>query len=156
MAEVNTSYQNAGAHGVPAFESLDTFIDSNLVAGAEPKISQPVRILLDDSLDLAQFTVVGLTAAGKLTKATYNGTLANAVQPIGVLMQAAESGASNSTIYGEVSRTGCFNAGSSDDGDDSPLVWDSSFDTLAKKTTWVGVLGKSDLVFRSRLGANAS
>lgn len=155
MTDVNTSYQNAGAHGVPAFESLDTYIDSNLTAGAEPAIQQPVRILLDDSLTLAQFTVVGLSG-GKLVAAEYNATLASAIVPIGVLMQAATSGATNTTIYGEVSLTGCFNAGSDDDGTDSPLVWDASFDTLAKKTTWEGVVGNPNLVFRSRLGGNAS
>ena len=155
MANVNTSYKNAGAHGLPAFDSLDTYLDANLTAGAEPAVQQPLRILLGDSLDLAQFTVVGLSA-GKLVKATYNATLGSAVQPIGVLMQAATSGASNSTIYGEVSLAGCFNAGSDDAGTDSPLVWDASFDTLAKKTTWAGVVGNPNLVFRSRLGGNAS
>jgi len=155
MTTHNVSYKNAGVRGVPTFEALDTYVDSNLVAGAEPAIQQPVRILLGDSLDLAQFTVVGLSA-GKLVKATYNATVASAVLPIGVLMQAATSGASNTTKYGEVSLTGCFNAGSDDDGTDSPLVWDASFDTLAKKTTWAGVVGNALLIFRSRLGANAT
>jgi len=155
MSNINTSYKNAAAHGVPAFEVMDSYIDSNLVAGAEPAIQQPRRILLGDSLTLAQFTVVGLSG-GKLVKATYNATLASAVVPIGVLVHAATSGASNSTIYGEVLPTGCFNAGSDDDGTDSPLVWDASFDTLAKKTTWEGVVGNPDLIFRSRLGANAA
>ena len=155
MATVNTSYKNAGARGVPAFEAMDTYIDSNLTAGAEPAIQQPRRILLGDSLDLAQFTVVGLSA-GKLVKATYNATVASAVKPIGVLAHAAVSGPSNTTILGEVLFTGCFNAGSTDAGADSPLVWDTSFDTLAKKTTWEGVLGNPNLLFRSRLGANAA
>lgn len=155
MATVNTSYQNAGLRGTPSFESLDTYIDSNLVAGAEPAIQQPVRILLGDSLTLAQFTVVGLSS-GRLVAATYNAMLASAVRPIGVLAHAAVSQGSNTTIFGEVFLTGCFNAGSNDAGADSPLVWDSSFDTLAKKTTWEGVLGNPDLIFRSRLGTNAS
>lgn len=152
MATIPTSYKNAGARGVPAFESLDTYIDSNLVAGAEPAIQQPVRILLGDSLTLEQFTVVGLSS-GKLVKATYNATLASAIRPIGVLMQKAVSGASNTTIYGEVSLTGCFNAGSADDGTDSPLIWDTTYDTLAKKTTWEGVtnLQGGNLIFRKRL-----
>lgn len=152
MATVPTSYKNAGVRGMPAFEALDEYIDSNLVAGAEPAIQQPVRILLGDSLDLAQFTVVGLTA-GKLVKATYNATIGSAVRPIGVLAHRAVSGASNSTIFGEVLLTGCFNAGSNDAGADSPLVWDTSFDTLAKKTTWEGVtnLQGGNLIFRKRL-----
>lgn len=156
MADINTSYKNAGVHGVPAFEVMDSYIDSNLVAGAEPAISSPVRILLGDSLTLAQFTVVGLSAAGKLVKATYDAVVANAVKPIGVLLQAATSGAANTTIYGEVTLTGCFNAGSNDAGADSPLVWDATYDTLAKKTAGPLVVGNPNLVFRSRLGANAS
>lgn len=156
MADINVSYKNAGVHGTPAFEALDRYVDSQLVAGAEPAISQPVRILLADSLILAQFTVVGLNAAGKLVKATYDAIVANAVKPIGVLMQAATSGAANTTIYGEVSLTGCFNAGSDNAGTDSPLVWDATYDTLAKKTEGPLVAGNPNLVFRSRLGANAS
>lgn len=155
MATINTSYKNAGVRGVPAFDVMDSYVDANLVAGAEPAIQQPRRILLGDSLTLAQFTVVGLSA-GKLVKATYNATVANAVKPIGVLMQAATSGAANSTIYGEVSLTGCFNAGSNDAGADSPLVWDATYDTLAKKTTWEGVVGNPNLIFRSRLKHDAS
>lgn len=152
MATIPTSYKNAGLRGMPAFETLDSYIDSNLVAGAEPAIQQPVRILLGDSLTLEQFTVVGLSA-GKLVKATYNATVASAIKPIGVLMQKAVSLSSNTTIFGEVSLTGCFNAGSNDAGLDSPLVWDSSYDTLAKKTTWEGVtnLQGGNLIFRKRL-----
>lgn len=153
MSTINTSYKNAGVRGVPAFDVMDEYVDSNLVAGAEPAIQQPRRILLGDSLTLAQFTVVGLSS-GKLVKATYNATPASAITPIGVLMQAATSGASNSTIYGEVSLTGCFNAGSDDSGTDSPLVWDATFDTLAKKEA--STQGNPNLAFRSRLKHDAS
>lgn len=156
MADLNKSYQNAGARSVPVFEQLDSYIDSNLTAGAEPAISQSVRILLADSLALAQFTVVGVDAAGQIVKALYNATPASGVRPVGVLMQAATSGAANSTIYGEVSLSGCFNAGDNAAGRDSPLVWDASFDTLAKKTSGPLIVGNPDLIFRSRLGANAS
>ncbi|MBH0113272.1 hypothetical protein I5E68_09970 [Novosphingobium sp. YJ-S2-02] len=156
MPNVNTSYQSADTYGTPAFEELDTLVDSNLLAGSEPKLSPTSRILLGDSLDLAQFTVVGI-AAGKLVKATYNATLGSAVVPVGVLAHAASSGAANTSVYGELLPGGCFNAGSDDAGTDSPLVWDASFDTLAKKTTWEGVLQNlATLVFRSRLGGNAS
>jgi hypothetical protein len=155
MATVNVSYQNAGTPGTPAFETLDLYVDSNLVAGAEPKIQAPTRILLGDSLTLPKYQVVGLVA-GKLVKATYNATIASAVKPIGVLAAAATSGASNTTIYGEVFLTGNFNAGADNAGTDSPLVWDASFTTLASKTTWEGVVGNPNLIFRSRLGGNAS
>lgn len=148
MATINTSYQNAGARGVPAFDVMDTYVDSNLVAGAEPAIQQPRRVLLGDSLDLAQFTVVGISS-NKLVKA-----VSGSVTAIGVLAHAATSGASNSTKYGEVLPTGCFNAGSDDSGTDSPLVWDASFDTLAKKEAAAGF--NPNLIFRSRLKQDAS
>lgn len=152
MPTINTSYKNAGAHGVPAFEVLDDFVDSNLVAGAEPAIQSPVRILLGDSLTLAQFSVVGLSA-GKVVLATYNATIGSAIKPVGVLLHAATSGAANATIFGEVLLTGNFNAGSDDTGADSPLVWHSSFNTLAKKTTWEGVINLQggNLLFRKRV-----
>ncbi len=152
MANFNTSYQNADARGTPAFESLDTYLDSNLVAGAEPAIQSPVRVLLGDSLTLEPFTVVGLSA-GKLVRATYNATIASAIRPIGVLLHRAVSGAANTTIFGEVLLQGNFNAGSNDSGADSPLVWDATFDTLAKKTTWEGVINLQggNLRFAKRL-----
>jgi hypothetical protein len=74
------------------------------------------------------------------------------VKPIGVLLAAAASGAANSTIYGEVTLTGCFNA----DLVGSPLVYDATYDTLAKRTQGPLVVGNPNLVFRSRLGNNAS
>lgn len=150
MAIIPTAYRKSDAHGRAAFEVLDTYTQQNLLAGAEPELQTANRILLGDSLNLAQFTVVGLSG-GKLVPATYNATLASAVKPIGVLAHGATSGAANSTIYGEVWLTGNFNADA-----DSPLVWDASFDTLAKKTTWEGVVGNPNLMFRSRAGGNAS
>jgi len=154
MANINTSYKNADVRGVAAFEVLDTFIDSNLVAGSDPEIAQPVRLLLASSKTLAQFTVVGFDASGNLVPAVYNATVASGVKAIGVLAHAATSGVSNTTVYGEVFLEGCFNAGADDAGTDSPLVWDASFDTLAKKTTWPGLPvynGNPDLIFRTRL-----
>ncbi len=154
MANVPTSYKNSAAYGLPAFEVLDTYTQQNLIAGAEPKLRPATRFLLADSLTLAQFSVVGLDSSGKLVLATYNATLASAVKPIGVLVHAATSGATNTTKYGEVYLTGCFNADA-----DSPLVWDASFDTLAKKTTWQGLpvyQGNPNVIFRSRAGGNAS
>lgn len=154
MTDVNTSYKNAvNRNGLPEFEVMDNYIDANLVAGAEPAMGPTSRFLLDDSLTLSALTVVGLTSSGKLTKAVYNATVASGVKPIGVLRHAATSGASNSTIFGEVFLTGCFNVGSDDTGTDSPLVWDSSFDTAAKKTTWPGLpqyQGNPNLIFRKR------
>ena len=154
MANVPTSYANSAAYGLPAFETLDTYTQQNLIAGADPDIQTASRFLLADSLTLAQFTVVGLDANGKLVKAVYNSVVASGIKPIGILVHAATSGASNTTKYGEVWLTGCFNADA-----DSPLVWDATFDTLAKKTTWAGLpqyQGNPNLIFRSRAGGNAS
>lgn len=145
MTTYAMGYQNADIHGIAAFEALDVFTQTQLVAGSEPALSPAVRILLADSLTLPQFTVVGLDATGKLVKAVYNAVVASGVVPIGVLVHAATSGASNTTIKGEVWRTGCFNADA-----DSPLVWDASFDSLAKKTTWAGLVALAGLLFRSR------
>ena len=156
MSNIPTSYKYSDAFGVPAFAVLDTYTQQNLLAGAEPPLRPANRVLLADSLTLAQFTVVGLTAAGKLTPAVYNATLASATVPIGVLVHAATSGATNTTIFGEVWLSGCFNAGIDDTGADSPLIWDASFTTLALKTQWVGLIGKPGLVFRSGRGGNAS
>lgn len=121
-----TNFQNANAHGVPAFESIDDYKNQFLLAQSEPAVQQPVRILLADSLVLAQFTVVGLDTSGKLAKATYHAS--TPIKPIGVLAHSATSGASNTTISGEVFLEGSFNTDA-----DSPLVWDSSYDTVAKK-----------------------
>jgi len=148
MTDVNVSYLNADKRGLPLFEVLDQIVDSNLLAGSEPKLLPPTRILMADSLTLAQFTVVGLDSSNKLVKATYNATPSSAIKPIGVLAHAATSGASNTTKFGEVLLTGNYNAGSNDAGTDSPLVWDSTFDTLAKKLA--SVVGSPTLIFRSR------
>lgn len=159
MANIISSYKNALAHGVPAFETMDTYLDANLTAGAEPAMTPTKRFLLADSQTLAGFTVVGLDSSGKLVKAVWNATVASGIKPIGVLLYPATSAGSNTTIYGEVFITGCFNVGVDDAGTDSPLVWDASFDTLAKKTQWPGLPhfnGNPNLIFRSRLKADAS
>jgi hypothetical protein len=154
MATLQKSYANAAAHGVPAFEVLDVYVDANLIAGAEPAMQSPTRLLLADLQTLAAFTVVGFDATGRLVKAVWNATLANAIKPIGVLLHAATSGASNTTIFGEVFLTGNFNVGVDAVGTESPLVWDASFDTVAKKTTWQGLPifnGNPNLKFGQRL-----
>lgn len=144
MTDVSVSYLNADKRGVPMFEQLDQAVDSNLLAGSEPGLTVPQRILLASSLTLAQFTVVGLDATNALTPAiTGSVDPDDDIKPIGVLVHAATSGASNTTKFGEVWLTGNYNAGT-----DSPLVWDASFDTLAKKTG--AVVGNPNLIFRSR------
>lgn len=148
MATINSSYKNADSFGRPAFDVLDTYVQSNLSAGAEPPMQQPSRVLLGDSLTLAQFTVVGISG-GKLVKAVYSTDPEVAVPAIGVLAHAVTSGASNTTVFGEVIPTGCFNIGETNAGTDSPLVWDASFDTMAKKRTATAL---PNLIFRTRGG----
>jgi hypothetical protein len=143
MAIVPTSYKNAASFSGPAFEVLDTYTQQNLLAGASPARSQPVRILLASSTNLAKFSVVGLDASKNLVLATWNATPASAITPIGVLEHAAVSGASNTTIYGEVVLTGNYNIDA-----DSPLVWSGTFDTAAKKAG--SVVGDANLAFNSR------
>lgn len=145
MADVNATYTNVQS-GVPAFETLDTYHNGNLLASASPAQGETVRILLADSKTLARYSVVGLSG-GKLVMAEADGTPITAV---GVLAHPATSGASNSTIYGEVWLTGDYNIDS-----DSPLVWDASFDSEAKKTMAAGA-ANPNLMFRSRKASGAA
>lgn len=77
------------------------------------------------SQTLAALTVVGKDANGRLVKATWNATPANAINPIGVLAEAITTDASTSYKGALVWKTGHFNF--------DRLVWDTSFDTDAKK-----------------------
>lgn len=153
MTDFNTSYVKSDVRGVPSFQALDQAVDSNLLAGMEPEVQQPRRILLASSKTLAQFTVVGLDGSGHLVPAFY-ATDNTLITPVGVLLHAATSAGSNTTIYGEVLLTGNFNAGSDNAGTGSPLVWDASYDTLAKKLASSGVANPT-LQFSSRRGGNA-
>jgi len=148
MTDIPVSYLNADKRGLPSFEALDTLTQTNLLAGSEPGMSAPVRILLADSIVLAQFSVVGLDADDNLVLAEYNADPDLAIKPIGVLLHAATSGAANATIHGEVVLTGNYNCGA-----DSPLVWDASFDTVAKKAG--SVVGNPNLIFRARLASGS-
>lgn len=141
MANIVPDYKNADAYGLPSFEVLDTYIQANLMAGAEPAMMPAVPLLAGDSLTLAQFSVVGLSS-GKIVLAT------TSIAPIGVLAHGFTSGASNTTIYAHVWVKGCFNAGT-----DSPLIWDASFNTEALKVNSVTGKDLANLMFRRRLAA---
>jgi hypothetical protein len=145
------NYQNASsaAHGTPAFETIATYTNQFLLAQNEPAVQQPVRVLMGDSLAAQpQFTVVGISG-GKLVPAQWNATLSSAIVPIGVLAQPTPaSGASNTTIFGEVFLEGSFNTDA-----ESPLVWHSSFDTEAKRQQYNTV--NSRLRFVSRRSSAA-
>lgn len=145
MANVYPDYKNADVYGLPAFELLDTYLQQNLMAGAEPAMQTSRQILAGDSITLAQFTVVGI-ANGKIVAATWNATEASAIKPIGILAHGFTSGASNTTIFANVWVAGCFNIGA-----DSPLVFDATYDTEAKKLAYNDP--KSNLLFRRRLAA---
>lgn len=147
MAEVDYTYKPQIVNR-PLFEVMDTHVNSDLTAGAEPGRQQPVRILLASNTNLAKWTVVGLDANKKLVAAVYSATPANVITPIGVLEHAAVSGANNTTIYGEVVLTGVYNVGDDDAGKGSPLVWDASFTTAALKMA--SVIGSALLIFRRR------
>lgn len=142
------NYKNAGSgtHGVPVFETIDTYANQFLLANNEPGVQQPVRILLASSLTLAQFTVVGLDASGNLTPAVWHAT--TPIKPIGVLFQPATSGASNTTIKGEVVLEGSFNTDA-----DSPLIWDASFDSVAKKQGYNAANSRLRFVSRTSTAA---
>lgn len=148
MTDVPVSYLKSDVRGTPTFEAFDNLVPQQLLAGSEPELSPTVRILLASSLALAPFSVVGLDASNHLVLAKWDAVPANIIKPIGVLLHAATSGAGNTTIHGEVFLTGNFNA-----GDDSPLAWDATVDTLAKK---VGLaVGNPNLIFRSRRATGA-
>ena len=151
MPTRNPSYDNVDGWGRPAFEVLDDYTMSVLLAGATPKLSDPMSVLLADSLTLAIYSVVGLDSSGKLTLATWDANPASAIKPIGVLARSATSGASNTTVKGQVYFTGCFNI-----DEKSPLVWHSSFDTEEKKrAAFIGSPSPCQIVTRRRLGAGA-
>lgn len=78
--------------------------------------------------ELAAYTVVGFNADGKIVPAeTGNADSADDVQAIGYLPYAVDTSATgtNADAVGHVIRSGCLNP--------DILVWDSSFDTDAKK-----------------------
>ena len=152
MANINTSYRNADRVGRPAFESLDTYVPSALLAGAEPGIQPPIRLLMGDNLSLAQFQVVGRDVNKKLVPLTYAGLIANdatKIVPVGIMAHAAVSGANNTTQFGNVIYTGCF-------ATEGALIWDASFDTDAKKEeAFIGAPTPTQIVVRRRLATTA-
>lgn len=145
MTTVPTSYVLADRAGRALFEQMDTYIDTVLLAGAEPHLQPPYPILLADSTTLPQFAVVGLSG-GKLALATYGTNGTDGIRPIGVLAHAAVSVAANVTVRGQVWYSGCFNIGS-----DGVLVWDASWDTVAKKAiAFLGAPTPTTIVTRER------
>lgn len=149
MANVTTSYLNADKFGIASFEQMDTYLMSVLLAGPNPEFepNQTFPVLLADSTTLAQFSVVGVNASGKLVLLTYAGLIATdgtKITPLGILAHGAVSGASNTTIRGQVIYAGCFAL-------EGPLVWGAGFDTDAKKVlAFRGAPTPTNIVVRSR------
>lgn len=121
MATVTPPYADPGR---ASFEVLDDYTQNFLLAGSDPKLKPAVSAPLPNSVNYAQFTVVGRNASGQLVPAVWDAVEANRVRPIGVLAHAASLGASG-TGTGTFWYSGCFNM--------DELVWPASFDTDAKK-----------------------
>lgn len=149
MADLTLSYVNADKYGRATFEVMDQYLSSVLLAGPTP-VFEPNKtypVLLADSQNLAQFTVVGINTSGKLVPLTYAGLIATdstKLLPVGILAHAAVSGTSNTTVRGEVIYSGCFAV-------EGPLVWASDFDTdEKKKIAFRGAPTPTTIIVRSR------
>ena len=111
--------------GIPSQDSHDFGVTpEGLIVG-----EYPVQFVEDKptayNQTLPAYTVVGLNSAGDVVRATWNATPANAIKPIGVLMYPVTTGASGDKLVSRVLRSACANP--------DRMVWDASFDTLAKR-----------------------
>ena len=138
MADVKVPYPEVG---LAAFEVLDDYSAGILLSGSWPVLSPGYPLPVTADLELAQFTVVGLTA-GKLVKATWDAVVANAVKPIGVVTQHVIGNDTGTTTV-PVFFSGCFNP--------DALVWDASFDTMQKKIdAFMGSPSPTEVLIRER------
>ena len=108
--------------------------------------SHPAPVTFEEvvaaSQTLAAWTVVGKDANGRLVKATWNATPANAINPIGVLAEAITTDASTNYKGALVYKTGHFNF--------ARLVFDATFDTEAKKLAAMRTLQPNIKVDKSK------
>ena len=107
--------------GIASFASDGPYASPEYIMGDRPQITSTLEAVAQNT-DLAFLTVVGRVANavdGAITKAVQG-----SVTPIGVLAAAAKTGAGQTGKIA-VFRTGHFNP--------NALVWDSSYDTAAKK-----------------------
>lgn len=145
MADIVTSYQVADRYGRAAFEVMDTYLNTVLLAGDFPELQAGFSFAVANSgVAMAQFTIVALDNNGFLIPATNAGN-----KPIGVLCHSTPAAASDNqttnAVRGVVWLTGCFNI-------DGPLVWDASFDTETKKyAAFRGSPTPTQIVIRKRL-----
>lgn len=117
MAEVKVPYAQPG---VAAFEPLDEYTAGFLLSGSDPKLEPgyPLPVTADEVLE--QFTVVALVN-GKITKHVWDNGV---TRPTGVVTDAVTGNSAGTTTV-PVFFAGCFNP--------DALVWDASYDTMAKK-----------------------
>lgn len=109
------------ATGIAAFASDGPYASIEYLAGDRPAVTTTLEAVAQNTT-LEFLTVVGRVgnaATGALTVAVYG-----SVTPIGVMATRVETGA-GVTTQAAVFRSGHFNSGA--------LVWDSSYDTAAKK-----------------------
>lgn len=124
MANITPPYADPGRAG---FEVLDTHLQNYLLAGSHPELKPAYSYPIPFGANYAQFTVLGLNAAGELVPAvTGSAQAADDIKPVGVLAHAVSRGASPAAaVNGQVFYSGCFNQ--------DALVWGASFNTDAKK-----------------------
>lgn len=117
MADVRIPYNDG--FGRALFEQMDTYLQNHLISGTSPPLEPAISFRQANNTNLALFSVVGLNGSGDLVMA--NNTT---VKAIGVLAHGSVSGASGN-VMAQVWYSGCF--------DPTYLIWDTSFDTDAKK-----------------------
>lgn len=104
-----------------ASTATETFTPEQLFAGSADVVTQAVTIV--SGQNLAQYTVVGRIATGGKVKIAAIGAVDGSATPIGILVNAVD--ASGGDKAGTIYIGGDFNR--------AALVWDSTFDTDAKK-----------------------
>jgi len=111
----------------------DSFKTVPLLAGTAPTVTTD-EVVADAvaAAGLPAFSVVGFDSSGKLVKATYNATPASGVPAIGITTAAVVAGATAKNV--SIFRDGVFNM--------DALIWDSSYDTDAKKKAAFEYAGK--------------
>lgn len=91
MANVTPPYADPGR---AAFQELDTYLQNYLLAGSHPELKPAFSFPLPNSVDYAQFLVVGLNSARKLVPATKGQDAAAA----SVVLTFSGTGTANDTI----------------------------------------------------------
>lgn len=119
--------------GMASIQS-ETFSNVALLSGTAPTVTtdEVVADAVVASVDLPAYSVVGFDSSGKLVKATWNATPASGVPAIGITTATVKAGATAKNV--SIFRDGVFNP--------AALVWDSTYDTDAKKKTAFDYAGK--------------